>query len=156
MLRFPQKPLGSLYYYFMDCVPPTPGPKAALAHLDEFIPSGKISDYEVLTIRPSGHGDAQPLRGQNMAVVRKVLLQFFLDVLNGSIGRMEDAQAQPLHVFHQTQESGAGKVCRAVGTKASVTWDHRGPPSPTNGPLLLGMPGSQFLTSLPSPGNQYS
>jgi len=53
----------------MDCPPATPGSSAALAHLDEFIPSGKISDYEVLTIRPSGQGDAQPLGGHNMAVV---------------------------------------------------------------------------------------
>lgn len=61
-----------------------------------------------------------------MAVVWKAILQLFPDVLNGSIGRMEDAQAQPLHVFHQAQEIGAGEVCRAVGTKASVIWDHRG------------------------------
>lgn len=91
-----------------------------------------------------------------MAVVRKVVLQLFPDVLNGSICRMEDAQAQPLHVFHKAQEMGAAEVCRAVGTKASVTWDHLGPPAPTHGPLLSGIPGSQFLTSLPSPGNQYS
>jgi hypothetical protein len=38
-------------------------------------------------------------------------------VFSGSVGRMEDAQAQPLHKFHQVQEIGAGKVCRAVGTK---------------------------------------
>lgn len=76
-----------------------------------------------------------------MAVVRKVFLQSFPDVLNGPVGRVEDAQAQPLHVFHQAQEIGAGEVCRGVATQASVTWDPRGPPAPTNGPLLLRMPG---------------
>lgn len=68
-----------------------PGLGSRPAHLDELITGGEVSGQEVAAVGPAGERDAQTLGGQDVGVGGQSVLQLPLDVLDGRVGRVQDA-----------------------------------------------------------------